>query len=56
MQENLALTEVKVEIKGKSIPFGFSTYPLYSQYQIYLTKENVDLWFISLMYISKIFK
>lgn len=43
LQENLVLTEVRVEIKGKSIPFGFSNYPLMSMYSVYLTKENVDL-------------
>jgi len=43
IQDNFVISEVKIEIKGKSIPFGFSTYPLMSMYQLHLTQESVDL-------------
>ncbi|CDW71712.1 UNKNOWN [Stylonychia lemnae] len=41
--ENYVISEIYVEIKGKTIPFGFSNNTLMSMYQICLTKENVDL-------------
>ena len=34
LQDNCVMTEVRIEIKGKSIPFGFSSYPLMSMYQL----------------------
>eukprot|EP00347_Sterkiella_histriomuscorum_P012808 403367150 len=41
--DNYVISEINIDIKGKNIPFGFSNNTLMSMFQIYLTKENIDL-------------
>ena len=43
LTENFVISEVKIDIKGKTLPYGFSNNILMSMYQVNLTRESIDL-------------
>lgn len=43
LTDNFVISEIIVDMKGKSIPFGFSHYTLMSMYEAYISKENINL-------------
>ena len=43
LAENYVISELKIDFKGKTMPFGFSNYILMSMYQVFLTRENIFL-------------
>ena len=42
LSENYVISEILIDLKGMTIPFGFSSYFLQSMYQAYLNKETLD--------------
>ena len=43
LSENYVLSEIRIDLKGKQLPFGFSSYTLLSMYDVFVTKESIDL-------------
>jgi Ran GTPase-activating protein (RanGAP) involved in mRNA processing and transport len=36
--DNYVISEIKLDLKGKALPFGFSTYTLMSMYDVYMSR------------------
>lgn len=42
LADNYVISETKIDLKGKSLPFGFSNYTLMSMFNVRINKEYID--------------